>query len=115
MKNEHAPHCNYFVTGESRTNADNAITNIYGSFYMAFEVDAHTEEVLRFSCTHTIDLTEQFLQDLFIGRHFPSIEGWLEGTLKKYYGGSSRRAVLTSYRDALKRYHTMKEDLRGSV
>ena len=26
----------YFVIGESRTNADNAITAIYGSFYMAF-------------------------------------------------------------------------------
>jgi beta-lactamase class A len=105
---EAAPACHYFVIGESRTNSDNAITSIYGSFYMAFEVDRDSETVLRFSCTHTIDLTEQFLQDLFVGRNFPAIDSWLDAVLKKYYGGSSRRAVLTGYRDALKRYHTMK-------
>ena len=109
MNKSTPPHCNYFVIGESRTNADNAITSIYGSFYMAFEVDADTEEVLKFSCTHTLDLTEQFLQDIFVGQFFPGIENWLENILKRFYGGSSRRAVLTSYRDALKRYHTMKD------
>lgn len=109
MKNPNTPSCNYFVIGESRTNSDNAITSIYGSFYMAFEVDRETETVVRFSCTHTIDLTEQFLQDMFVGRSFPAIDDWLDATLKKYYGGSSRRAVLTGYRDALKRYRTMKE------
>jgi len=45
--------------GESRTNTDNAITKSYGSFYMAFEVDDVTYEVLDFSCTPTIDLTGQ--------------------------------------------------------
>ena len=46
-----------FVIGESRTNADNAITKNYGTFYMAFEVDDRTFEVLDFSCTHTIATT----------------------------------------------------------
>ena len=48
-----------YVIGESRTNADNAITKMYGSFYMAFEVDDVTCEVLDFSCTHTVDVTER--------------------------------------------------------
>ena len=107
------PRCNYYVVGESRTNADNAITSIYGSFYMAFEVDADTEEVLSFGCTHTLEVTEQFLKKLFVGQNFPAVDLWLEGTLKRCYGGSSRRAVLTSYRDALKRYHTMKDGNNG--
>ena len=117
MNIEHAPvtppRCNYYVIGESRTNSDNAITSIYGSFYMAFEVDAETELVLKFGCTHTLDLTEEFLRDIFVGQSFPAIESWLDNTLKHYYGGSSRRAVLTSYRDALKRYRTMKESVRN--
>ena len=107
------PRCNYYVVGESRTNADNAITSIYGSFYMAFEVDADTEEVLAFGCTHTLEVTEQFLKKLFVGQNFPNVDLWLEGTLKRCYGDSSRRAVLTSYRDALKRYHTMKDGNNG--
>lgn len=104
------PLSSYYVIGESRTNADNAITRIFGSFYVAFEVDAATEEVLAFNCTHTLDLTEDYLRRLFVGQHFPSIDAWLEGVLKQHYGGSSRRAVLTSYRDALKRYCSMRAD-----
>lgn len=99
----------YFVIGESRTNADNSITHIFGSFYVAFEVDGETEKVLAFNCTHTLPLTEQFLQRMLVGRDFRGIDGWLETELRLRYGGSSRRAILTSYRDALKRYCAMRE------
>lgn len=103
----------YYVIGESRTNADNAITAIYGSFYAAFEVSEQTEQVLAYNCTHTLELTEQFLQKLFVGQHFPSIDSWLEEVLERRYGGSSRRAVLVAYRDALKRYRSMRRGERG--
>lgn len=93
-----------YVIGESRTNADNAITKMYGSFYMAFEIDDITYEVLDFSCTHTVDLTERYLAKMFIGKIFPDIEKWLERELELRYGGSSRKAVMVSYRDALKRW-----------
>lgn len=96
-----------FVIGESRTNSDNAITKNYGTFYMAFEVDDLTSEVLDFSCTHTISTTEAFLRKLFVGQVFPEIDVWLENTLNRRYGGSSRRAVLVAYRDALKRWRSM--------
>lgn len=95
-----------FVIGESRTNSDNAITKNYGTFYMAFEVDDLTSEVLDFSCTHTISTTEAFLRKLFVGQVFPEIDEWLENTLNRRYGGSSRRAVLVAYRDALKRWRS---------
>lgn len=66
-----------FVIGESRTNSDNAITKNYGTFYMAFEVDDLTSEVLDFSCTHTISTTEAFLRKLFVGQVFRrSMCGW---------------------------------------
>lgn len=97
----------YFVIGESRTNADNSITMIYGSFYMGFEVEAGTHKVVGFNCTHTLELTEDYLRRLFMGENFLEIDQWLEDTLKKFYGGSSRKAVVTSYHDALKRYNTM--------
>lgn len=96
-----------YVIGESRTNADNAITQMYGSFYMAFEVDDVTYEVLNFSCTHTLEITQQFLSKLFLGRQFQNIESWLERDLELRYGGSSRKAVMVSYKDALKRWKIM--------
>lgn len=96
-----------FVIGESRTNSDNSITKIYGSFYMAFEVEDNTHTILDISCTHTLDTTEQFLKKIFLGRDFYSVGEDLEEILNRRYGGSSRKAVLVSYRDALKRYRSM--------
>lgn len=96
-----------FVIGESRTNADNAITKMYGTFYMAFEVEETTFEILVFSCTHTIATTQDFLRRLFLGQTFPEVDDWLEDALNRRYGGSSRKAVLVAYRDALKRWRLM--------
>ena len=42
-----------------------------------------------------------------MGQVFPEIDVWLENTLNRRYGGSSRRAVLVAYRDALKRWRSM--------
>ena len=109
---QNRPSGSFFVIGEARTNADNAITKLYGSFFMAFEVAEDTEEVLDFNCTHTLQLTEDFLRRIFVGKHFPSIDSWLEQELDARYGGSSRRAILISYRDALKRYCAMRRPKR---
>lgn len=46
-----------YVVGESRTNNDNAITAIYKSFYIGFEVMTDTDEVVDIGCTHTLDTT----------------------------------------------------------
>ena len=97
-----------FIIGEARTNADNAITHIFGSFYMGFIIDRKSEIVTDFSCTHTLNVTELFLRKLFVGAHFPSIDKDLESCLSGTYGGSSRKAVLSAYRDALKRYYDLK-------
>ena len=58
-----------YLIGESRTNLDNAITKIFNSFYLAFEVDPETDQILQFGCTHTVDLTETFLSRLFVGQN----------------------------------------------
>lgn len=96
-----------YVIGDSRTNADNAITKTYGAFFMAFEIDDESFEILDFSCTHTITTTQDYLRKLFIGQRFPDVDEWLEDTLNRRYGGSSRKAVLVAYRDALKRWRSM--------
>lgn len=97
-----------FVIGESRTNADNAITKIYNSFYMAFEIDDKSGCIIGFDCTHTLEATNIFLQKLFIGKNFLGVEQWLEEELNYRYGGSSRKAIIVSYRDAVKRYRAMR-------
>ena len=74
---------------------------------VAFEVEETTFEILDFSCTHTIATTQDFLRRLFLGQTFPEVDNWLEDALNRRYGGSSRKAVLVAYRDALKRWRLM--------
>lgn len=80
-----------YLIGESRTNLDNAITKIFNSFYLAFEVDPETDQILQFGCTHTVDLTETFLSRLFVGQNLWERKETLEAELNRRYGGSSKR------------------------
>ena len=98
-----------YLIGESRTNLDNAITKIFNSFYLVFEVDPETDQILQFGCTHTVDLTEEFLSRLFVGRNLWERKGTLEAELNRRYGGSSKKAIVVAYLDAIKRYPALKE------
>lgn len=86
---------------------DNAITVIYNSFYVAFEVDVETDEIIELGCTHTIDITENFIRKLFIGKNFLDTD-YIEREIKKRYHGTSQKAVIVSYKDALKKYQEVK-------
>ncbi len=100
-----------YIIGESRTNLDNAITKIYASFYVAFEVDPADGKIVAFSCTHTLDLTEEFLRRIFVGKSIEKDCGALEKEISHRYYGSSAKALLVSLRDATKRYMDAKQKL----
>lgn len=53
----------YYIVGESRTNVDNAITKVYGSFFIAFEVIPSTGEIIQTDCSRTLELTNDFIRD----------------------------------------------------
>ncbi|MGD9567609.1 MAG: DUF3870 domain-containing protein [Sedimentibacter sp.] len=96
-----------YIIGESRTNMDNAITVIYNSFYVAFEIDVDTDEIKDVGCTHTINITESFIKKIFIGKNFLDLDN-LEQEIKRRYHGTSQKAVIVSYKDALKKYQEIK-------
>ncbi len=100
-----------YIIGESRTNHDNAITKIYGSFYIAFEVSYNDGIILSFACTHTLNLTEEFLRKIFIGKSLEKDYEELESEIASRYYGSSVKAVLVSLKDAHKRYMDAKKKI----
>lgn len=97
-----------YIIGESRTNQDNAITVIYNSFYIAFEVDVETNRILDVGCTHTIDITENFIKKVFIGKDITDLSV-LEKEIERRYHGTSQKAIIVSHKDALKKYLAVKE------
>ena len=98
-----------YVIGESRTHMDNAITLIYNSFYVAFEVDVTTDEILDAGCTHTMDITERFIRGMFVGKNMAKCDGSLEEEIRMRYHGTSQKALIVSYKDAVKKYMEIKQ------
>lgn len=98
-----------YIIGESRTHMDNAITILYNSFYIAFEINIQTDEIMDIGCTHTIDITENFIKKIFIGKNIGSFKSEIEEEIKARYHGSSQKAVIVSYKDACKKYSEIKQ------
>ncbi len=94
----------YYFTGESRTNVDNAITKVYGSFYVAFEVIPETGEIVQTDCSRTLELTNDFIRKIFLHKRLEADEKVIEEEIRRRYHGSSWKALLVAYRDALKHY-----------
>ena len=93
-----------YITGEARTNMDNAITKIYGVFYMAFEVVEQTGEIVEVDCNATLELTRNFIRKLFLNHSILSESQFLEQEVSQRYYGSSGKAILAAYRDARQHY-----------
>lgn len=98
-----------YIIGESRTNLDNAITKVYGTFYIAFEIIPETEEIVDVDCSRTLELTKDFICRLFLGKRIEIDSEQIEAEVKRRYFGSSTKAIIVAYRDALKRFQKIKE------
>lgn len=98
-----------YIIGEARTNSDNAITKIYGTFYIAFEIKSETGEIINVDCSKTLELTKDFVRRLFIHKRIERDAKQIEAEIRRRYFGSSVKAMVVSYRDALKRFQEIRK------
>ena len=82
----------YYIVGESRTNVDNAITKVYGSFFIAFEVIPSTGEIIQTDCSRTLELTNDFIRKLFLHKHLETDDRCLSGRVKALSARDGRRS-----------------------
>lgn len=94
-----------YIVGNARTNEDNAITNLYHSFFIGFVIDTKENKVVDLSCSSTIKTTDKFIYSLFINKSFEEYDINLEQEIKRRYHGSSQKAIIVSYKDAFKKYN----------
>lgn len=95
-----------YLTGEARTTSDNAITKIYGVFYLAFEVDVDGN-IIDSDSNATLELTRKFIKDIFAGKNIKDQETITE-EIQRRYNASSTKAIISAYKDALQRYKNLK-------
>lgn len=98
-----------YIIGHGKTNIDNAITDQFKIFFIGFVIDTLTDEVVDAKASATIEITSEFISSIFIGKTFDSIDVAVEQEIKRRYFGSSQRAIIISYKDAVRKYKEVKE------
>ena len=93
-----------YIIGDSRTTKENAITKNYNTFFIGYVIDVETDKVVDLSCSAILRTTEIFLISIFENKSFKSYDIGLENEIKKRYHGSSQKAIITAYKDAIKKY-----------
>jgi len=93
-----------YLIGNSKSQQDNPITQVYGQFFMGFLVDGPTGLIVDVECNAIISLTNDILKCLFIGQNIISDYDSLRSKVEKRYLGSSQKAILVAFKDAQKKY-----------
>jgi len=98
--------CDYpvCVIGNARSASDNPITHTYSHFFITFIADPDTGEILDMEASFTLSLTNRFLRDLFLGRSLAAVDEGLLEAVRERYLGSSQKAIVVAYRDAVKKF-----------
>lgn len=97
-----------FIVGDARTQEDNPITYTYNKFFIALVVNKKTGEIIDFQCSSTLDITNRFLSDIFIGKNLRDDQEEIDGQIEERYLGSSKKAIIVALKDALKKYNAIK-------
>jgi len=92
-----------YVSGYGRAHEKSAITKIYGTFALGMTVDPNTDQILEIEGSVVLDITKRFLKDLFLGENITN-EECIVDKINSLYFGASKKAFISAYKDALRRY-----------
>lgn len=98
-----------YVVGHGKTGGDNAITSNFKIFFIGFVIDTTDDRIIDLECSATIAITARFVRSIFIGRLFDNYDKELEQEIERRYYGSSQKAIITAYKDAIKKYKEIKK------
>lgn len=92
------------VIGNARSQMDNPITRRFSSFFITFIVDSETGQITKVEASVILRTTNEFLGTLFLGRSLASVDTDLDEHIRRRYLGSSQKAIIVAYKDAVKKY-----------
>lgn len=98
-----------YVIGHGRTQSDNPITNVYSQFFVGFSVNVETDIVEDAAASVILEETKAFVRSLFVGKKFDKVDDDIIEDIEKRYWGSSQRALIVAYKEAVKHYTVNKK------
>jgi len=97
-----------YIVGHAKTNTDNAITEKFKLFFISFVVNVDTDLIVDVECSSTLAITSRFIQSIFMGQSLSHVSAEVEQEVPRRYFGSSQKAILVAYKDAVKKYGSIK-------
>ena len=98
-----------YIVGHGKTSSENAITSNFKIFFIGFVVDTKDDNIVDLECSATISITSRFVRELFLGKSFSEYDPEVENEIARRYYGSSQKAIITAYKDAVKKYKEIKD------
>lgn len=97
-----------YIVGHGKTSCDNAITSNFKIFFIGFVVDTKDDRIVDLECAATISITSRFVHDLFVDKSLGEFDPAVEEEITKRYYGTSQKAIIAAYKDAVKKYKEIK-------
>lgn len=98
------PENSILVIGNSQTTGFNPINQQYGACFITFILAGDTGEIIDCGVSATVKTTERFIRGMFLGKRLTEDEELIIAQVQSRYFGSSQKAIIAAYRDALKKY-----------
>lgn len=93
-----------YIVGNSKSQANNPITQVYGQFFIGFIVEKESGKIIDVECNAIISLTNNILKDILIGESMTADFDSIRLKIASRYLGSSQKAILVAFKDAQKKY-----------
>lgn len=93
-----------YIIGNSKSQMNNPITQMYGQFFIGFIVESESGKIIDVECNAIISLTNNILKDILIGENMATDYDTIKNQITKRYLGSSQKAILVAFKDAQKKY-----------
>jgi hypothetical protein len=98
------PENSLYIVGDSRSQMNNPITQVYGQFFISFIIENDNGKIVDVECNAITSLTNKILKDILVGESMTTDFETIKNRIIKRYLGSSQKAILVAFKDAQKKY-----------
>ena len=98
------PENSLYIVGNSKSQLNNPITQMYGQFFIGFIVENKSGKIIDVECNAIISLTNNIIKDILIGENLTLDYETIKSQITNRYLGSSQKAILVAFKDAQKKY-----------
>ncbi|MEG0803511.1 MAG: DUF3870 domain-containing protein [Pygmaiobacter sp.] len=92
------------VVGQAKPSREDAIYAMHGEFYMSIVVEKDSGIIIDVSCNTILDVTRDFVVDIFVGRSLLTDLPLLEEEIRTRYFALTQKPLIACMKDAANRY-----------